>query len=852
MRRKKIIKNKRLKIVSAVLAGSFFFGSGVFLVWALTMDIPDLSHFGERKIVQSTKIYDSTGGVLLYDVHGSIKRTVIAFDEIPRDLKNATVAIEDSNFYNHSGVSFEAIGRALIVNIISGDKKQGGSTITQQLVKNVLLTKEKTYTRKLKEAVLSYRVERVYSKEEVLNFYLNEIPYGALSYGVEEASMTYFGKPARDLTLAESAYLASIPKATIYYSPYGSHVDELHARKDLVLRRMNELGFISKEEAEEAMAEEVKFISHADESFKAPHFVMYVLEELFQRYGEDAVESEGFKVTTSLNWELQQKAEELTKKYVDEEQDQFNVYNAGMVGIDPKTGGILVMVGSRDWNLEPLPKGCTVGVNCKFEPQVNVTSYMKGRQPGSSIKPIIYASAFKKGYTPETVVFDLATEFNTTCSPIVSANTGPDCYHPGNYDNIFRGPITFREALAQSVNIPAVKVLYLAGLNQSLETARSIGITTLNDPARYGLTLVLGGGEVKLLELTGAYSVFANNGVRNTPTSILKIEDSDGVVLEEYKPESRKVLDENIARSITSILSDNEARAPAFGERSYLYFLDRQVAVKTGTTNDYRDAWVIGYMPNFALGVWFGNNDNSEMEKKVAGFIAAPLWNAYMQEVFKILPIENFDQPTPLAVSKPVLKGEWRGSRIYYIDSYSGKLATENTPEEFRKEKVLTEPHSILYWLDKNDPNGEIPSNPANDPQFNLWETPVRAWAARQLIKDQTMDDIPKEYDNVHLPEYKPQLSFSVPPPDRLTADGSLNFTINATGKYPIKQIDIFFNGQFLGTLREAPYRFTADASSLEDVKDTSRLLVKAYDTIGNFATLEKEINFCINGSCNY
>ena len=310
-----------------------------------TIDIPDLAAFSERKIVESTKIYDSTGTVLLYDARGEITRTVISFEEIPRNVKNATVAIEDSNFYNHHGLSIESIGRAFFVNLLSGDIRQGGSTITQQLIKKALLSDERTFTRKIKEAILALRVERAFSKEEILNLYLNEIPYGAQSYGIQAASETFFGKDAKDMVLAEAAYLAALPKAPTYYSPYGQHRDELDERKNLVLKRMNDLGFITSEEAEKASAEEVKFISRADQGIKAPHFVMYVLEELLNKYGEDKVENGGLKVITSLNWELQVGGEELTKQFVEDEEEQFNVSNAGLLAIDPKTGHILVMVG---------------------------------------------------------------------------------------------------------------------------------------------------------------------------------------------------------------------------------------------------------------------------------------------------------------------------------------------------------------------------------------------------------------------------------------------------------------------------------------------------------------------------
>ena len=565
---------------------------GALSVWTMTLDIPDFAAFDQRKVIQSTKIYDRTGNILLYDIHNDIRRTVVRLNDIPPAVRNATVAMEDSNFYNHYGISFFAIMRAALVDIIYGGAHQGGSTITQQLVKKALLTDEKTISRKLKELVLALKVERVYNKNEILGFYLNEIPYGSSAYGIAAAAETFFGKKIRDITLAESAYLASLPNAPTYYSPYGSHKKELDERKGLVLKRMRDLGFITEQELNEAEKEEVLFVARGNETLKAPHFIFYVRDYLTEKYGEDAVESGGLKVTTTLDWNLQQKAEELTKKFVEEEEVKFNVYNAGLVASDPTTGQILVMVGSKDWFAEPEPERCRPGIDCKFEPHVNVTAYASGRQPGSAFKPFVYATAFKEGYTPETVVFDLPTEFNPSCDADAAkalakealenetAEKKDSCYHPRNYDGIFRGPITLREALAQSVNLPSVKTLYLAGLNDSLKTAGALGITTLNDPDRYGLTLVLGGGEVKLLEMVGAYGVFANDGVRNPLTSILRVEDSGGKTLEEFEPRPEKILEEQAVRLINDVLSDNDARTPAFGANSPLYFPGWDVAAR--------------------------------------------------------------------------------------------------------------------------------------------------------------------------------------------------------------------------------------------------------------------------------
>jgi len=472
------------------------------------------------------------------------------------------------------------------------------------------------------------------------------------------------------------------------------------------------------------------------------------------------------------------------------------------------------------------------------------------RQPGSSIKPFVYATAFKKGYTPETIVFDVRTEFNPSCLdkyatttfsssssslPAEEAGEKDECYMPENYDHNYRGPVTLREALAQSLNVPSVKTLYLTGIRDSLDTMRDMGISSLTDPDHYGLTLVLGGGEVSLLEMTGAYSVFANNGVRNPPVSILKVEDKSGNVLEEYRDESKRVLDKNVALLISDILSDNKARTPAFGASSPLYFPDRPVAAKTGTTNDYKDAWVLGYTPGIAVGAWFGNNDNTPMEKMVAGFIVAPMWNEFLAEVFKDLPKEDFEKPRNLKGDKPFLNGQWLGGQTYLVDKISGKLATEFTPPELVQEKVLTQIHSILYWLDKNNPSGSKPTNPENDPQFRMWEIPVRRWAESANIKDQTENDTPKEKDDVHKPEYAPIIKTESPKENmayNYNSDITVKFSFQ--GKFAFGQADLFFNNNYLGSLNQEPYTLTFKPSDLGAAANESEIKIITYDKVRN------------------
>lgn len=813
---------------------------GVTVLWVSSQPLPDFESFEEIKVEESTKIYDKTGEVLLFDVHKDIKRTVVPLDEISRHVKNATIAIEDSEFYNHKGVRPTAILRAFFANILSLDPTgQGGSTITQQVIKNTLLSTEQKYTRKIKEAVLALKLEQTISKDEILELYLNEAPYGGSIYGVEEASLAFFGKKSSNVTLAEAAYLAALPQAPTFYSPYGENTDRLEARKNLVLKRMVQLGFITEEEKQAAQEEEIIFSSRDEQNIKAPHFVIYVRNYLEDKYGEDVIETQGLRVTTTLDWKLQQEGEQILKEYGASNAENFNAHNAALVAIEPQTGNILTMVGSRDWFGESYPENCVSGVDCKVDPKVNIATIKPGRQPGSAFKPFVYATSFKEGYTPETVLFDLRTQFSSLCDAYGNPNPGvsPDtCYTPENYDFTFRGPVTIREALAQSINVPAVKTLYLSGLQNSLNTAEDLGITSLDDINRYGLTLVLGGGEVSLLELTSAYGVFANDGVRAPHNSILKIEDKYGNVLEEYRPTKREVLDENIARQITDILSDNQARTPAFGANSPLYFPGYDVAAKTGTTNDYRDAWIVGYSPNIVVGAWAGNSDNSSMEKRVAGFIVAPFWNEFMQTALTERPKEVFTKPfeTPSDI-KPVLRGIWEGSRTYYTDAISGKLATEYTPEETKEEHILTQIHSILHWVDKNNPRGPIPENPEKDPQYLLWETKVRDWAAQKNIQEQDESIIPTQVDDVHTGDNKLSIIITNPTENRSYNTGErVSIQVTGSGPHPLSQVDYFINSTYLGTIRSNPFTLSFTPKDVETIQEENTITVRAYDSVRN------------------
>ena len=508
--------------LTALALALFLFISGVSVLWTLTLKIPDFdSYFNDRIIAQSTKIYDRTGEIVLYNAHDEIRRTIVPLEEIADHAKLASIAIEDEDFYNHYGVKPTAILRAFWINLNAGTITQGGSTITQQVIKNTLLTSDRSITRKIKEAILAIRIEQKLTKDEILELYLNEVPYGGSIYGIEEAAQVFFGKSASDLSLTESAYLAALPQAPSFLSPYGSNINSLENRKNNILQKMLDEGYISEEEYQKSLTEEVLFTKPSNNSIKAPHFVFFVLGKLEQKYGKDLLKNGGLNIITSLDWKLQQQAEETITRYGNQNRTNYGAGNAGMIALDPRNGDILAMVGSIDY------------FDIENEGNFNIT--LAKRQPGSAFKPFVYATAFDKGYTPETVVFDLPTEFNVNCSP---QGTGTDCYSPTNYDGSFVGPINLRSALAQSKNIPAVKTLYLSGMRESIATARNMGITTLGDYRTYGLTLVLGGGEVTLLDMTSAYGVFANDGVRNPYNYILKITDAKGDVLEEYKKNS--------------------------------------------------------------------------------------------------------------------------------------------------------------------------------------------------------------------------------------------------------------------------------------------------------------------------
>jgi 1A family penicillin-binding protein len=666
------------EVVYIILGVALLF-TAVAVVWVSTIKLPDFNNFENRKIANSTKIYDRTGKILLYNVYDNIKRTQVGMTDINDNIKKATIAIEDTYFYSHHGIRPTSIIRAVIASLKEGRYAQGGSTITQQVVKNALLTQEKSVIRKVKEWVLAIKLDNEVDKDSILNIYLNESPYGGTIYGVEEASLSYFGKNAKDVTMAEAAYLAAMPQAPSRYSPFNNDRQALENRKNLVLTRMFETGAITQEELDNALAEKVIFLTRDNSNGKAFHFVFYVREYLENKYGKDVVENGGLKVITTLDYDLQKNGEEIVKEGALKNTSKFGAENGAMITIDPRTGQILAMVGSRDY------------FDKAIDGKYNVATAL--RQPGSTFKPIVYLLGLVKGFEPETVLYDVPTQFSTNCDAYGNTIDGGKCYMPSNYDGNFHGPVSLRVALQNSINIPAIKLLYLVGIKSTVDFAKKFGITSLDDYSRFGLSLVLGGGEVSLLEMTNVYATFANEGIYNPSTPILEIKDKEGNILETFSKKSREVVSKEYTDKLSDMLSDADARSLTFSYGNPINYHDRQVAGKTGTTNDFRDTWVIGYTPSYAIGLWAGNNDNRPVSN-VAGAVLSPVWRKYMDYVLNHDgKVESFDTPIPISSTAP--------------NFINGNYCADG-------------PGTILRYI-----GGSGSAGGYTDPQYNLWNTPI-------------------------------------------------------------------------------------------------------------------------------
>ena len=781
---------KELFLYLLGIIGIIILAGGLFVLY-LIKTLPSVEQIKTREMSQSTKIFDRSGTVLLYEISAGEKRTVIPEDKIPQSLKDAILSIEDEKFYEEPAFDWRSMIRALLANLKSGEVVQGGSTITQQLAKNAFLSAEQTILRKVKELILAVRINQYYSKDKILWLYINEVPFGPTVYGAESASFLYFGKSATDLSVPESAVLAAILKAPSYYYPGGNHVPELLKRKDLVLKKMKDLGKISEKEFSSAIKEKIKFIPIIS-GIKAPHFVMTVQDYLINKYGEELVRKGGLQITTTLDWSLQQAAEKAVKDGALNNEKLYKGKNAALVAENATSGQILALVGSRDY--------------FETENDGNFNVATQGlRQPGSSLKPFVYLAAFEKGLTPDTILFDVPTEFsanNAVCPPVPnykSENT--KCFHPENFDHIFVGPVSMRDALAQSINIPAVKTLYIAGLNNVIKKANLFGLQTLNDPSIYGLSLVLGGGAVHLIDSVEAYSTLANDGERAEQSYILEIKDAKGNILEKYSPKISRATEPQYAREINNILSDATARGPLFQNSLDLtVFPGKDVAMKTGTSNDYRDAWTLGYTPELVVGVWAGNNDNSPMQRSGSSLLAAvPIWNAFMKEALKIIPTGAFIKPDIRIPEKPILRGE------YVVN---GQI------------------HNILYYIDKNNPTGPVPENPQEDSQFINWETGVLSWVSRHTTELQTRFSS-SGFGQIDVKINNPQNnSFS-------SGEIFLNTSISSLNN--LSEVRVYFNDTLIynaGLPKEKTYNFVWSFTPVQ-INQQNTLSVEVFDETG-------------------
>jgi 1A family penicillin-binding protein len=620
-----------LTIVGALIAA---ISLSSFLFWKnIVKGLPKPDDLLTRKQNVSTKIYDRNG-VLLYNIYKDENRTPVPLNRIPAQVRLATIAIEDAEFYEHPGISFRGIARAAL-KLIKDNEVTGGSTITQQLIKNALLTSEKTLVRKIREIVLAIRVEQVFSKNEILEMYLNEVSYGGTAYGIQEAAQIYFDKDVDQLTLGEAALLAGLPKSPTTFSPFGHNPEAVFNRQKEVLKLMRLNGFITEEQKKAGENENISFAeTRAD--IKAPHFVMYVRQVLADKYGEELVSQGGLTVITTLDLSIQKLAEEVVKSEV-EKLEKLNVGNGAAIVLDTQTGEILAMVGSYDY--------------FDIEADGNVNLTLAERQPGSSIKVVNYSYALSHEYTPASILEDKSKTFNINGLPP---------YTPRNYDGQYRGKISLRSALAESRNIPAVSVLNSYGVGNMIDQGRKMGITTWKEPSNYGLSLTLGGGEVRLIDLAQVYATIANYGEKHNIDSIKKVSNYEGYVFEDESCENpdcqrQQVLDPRVAYMLIDILKDNNARSPAFGSNSLLVVPGHpEVVVKTGTSNDLRDNLTIGFNQKYLVASWVGNNDNSPMKRVASGITGAtPIWNRIISTLIASEETESWQVPSGL-ISLPI------------------------------------------------------------------------------------------------------------------------------------------------------------------------------------------------------
>ncbi len=884
-------------LLSIGIAFAAIFAIGIISVAALiaviSIGLPSVRDLDNLYVAQSTTIYDREGNVL-YVKFGGENRQYVPYNQISNHVINATVAIEDDQFWTHSGFDLVGITRAF-VNNLTGGSQQGGSTLTQQYIKNAFLSSEKTYTRKLKELILSVQLEQAYSKEEILELYLNKIPYGNNAFGAEKAAEVYFGKDARDLDLAEAVVLASLPKAPSYYNPYGAHrfselsttispdevrrrnirseadlldneflrgligkevaLDEentvyIQGRTDLVLKAMIKSGYITEKEMEEAIKEleNIEFKEYK-EKMLAPHFVFYVLEELENKYGKEIVEQGGLQVYTTLDPKLQGYAQDSIDEYAPGNKEKYNAKNAALTSIDPKTGQILAMVGSVNyWSDE-------------IDGAVNIaTSY---KQPGSSFKPIVYAKAFYNRYAPSSVIFDVRTEFGSGG-------------YPDNFDGKFLGPISIRKALGQSRNITAIKTYYLAGEQEGvIDMAQKMGISFLNPSLEYGWPLALGTGEVRQLDIASAFGAFANNGVRHKPTAILKVTNTQGEVMEEWKEtEGEEVLDPQVAYLITDILSDTSVNLGA-----YLNISGHKVAVKTGTANKQKgsgilpsELWTIGYTPSLVTAVWAGNNkaDDGDLSSTSSGYVAAaPIWNKYMTKALQDKPSEEFKVPEDIKHEKVNrLTGKLPGPNtpdylivdeifasfsvpteiddsynIIQIDTRNNKLANEYCPEKFTKEKAFITLYDIApfpSWQEGADK--WMLENSAKLFGGETTETDEEAGTFGDVIIGMPPSETSELCTKERLEE-KPKITIKSPDENETFAVGSvINVEVKIASVNGVESVEYYLDDVYKFKTSDSPYTGIIRLPKNEEDDNYHLITVKAIDKYGYTSELNIRI----------
>lgn len=722
-------------LVSKFMKFAFFGLIGLIIVFFayflwVSRSLPTPGKLSATSSKSSTKIMDKNGEIL-YSIYQDYNRLYIPLKDVPKQLQEATISTEDQDFYSNQGFSFRGYARVLKDALIYG-RVTGGSTITQQLVKNLLLSPERSPTRKLNELILAVQVNSRYSKDQILELYLNNIPYGGTAVGVEAASNMYFDKPAKELNLAESAFLAGLPQRPSFYSPYVSGGKAYIDRTEYVLNRMREDGKISKKQVDAALAQVKNFkFTERQSNLKAPHFVQYIREQLVKLFGERMVADGNLTVTTTLDYKIQKEAEKIVREEI-EKLKGLNVGNGSAIVLDPKTGAILSMVGSKDY------------FDTKAEGNFNAS--LSRRQPGSSLKPVTYATALEKGYTASSLLMDVSTEFPGETAGIPS-------YKPVNYDGKFRGPVQMRFALGNSLNVPAVKMLAKVGLKPVMQKGYDMGIENWNPTAEalrnVGLSLVLGGREASLLQISSAYSSLANKGTLLPPFAIEEVKDSSGKVLYKNKRQSGvKVLDEGVAFIISHILLDDNARSDAFGRFSLLNIRGKTVSVKTGTTDQKRDNWAMGYTPSYVVGVWVGNNDNTPMNPKIASGItgATPVWNRLMAFILKDKKNEEFSIPGNVAAVEIDAFGgglpvDGQGKRTEYFI----KGTEPKTPAPIYKKVKVSKQDGNKLANSEEITRGDYDvkefvvfseSDPVSKDGKNRWQEAIDAWINEKYKDD--------------------------------------------------------------------------------------------------------------------